>query len=101
MSERLCFFVLTMLPLALCGCSNISRLDVPAEAPSREGGYRPTVESIAQRIRCELAPLADKTRDINLTQGNWVAVAQLSLDVVDDGSLAPSFTYTKNPLFSF
>jgi hypothetical protein len=86
--------------LALSGCYDISDLDVAAEAPSREGYYRPSVESIVQRLKCELAPLADKTRDINLMQGDWVAVAQLTLDVVDDGSLAPTFGYT-NGLFSF
>jgi hypothetical protein len=78
---------LTLLAFLATGCSNIYRFDVPQNQTTGN----PSVRSIIQRIRCELAVMA---------AGDFVVAMQLSLTVNDDGSLAPAVTYT-NGLFSF
>jgi hypothetical protein len=89
--------VCAVVPLILLGCSNVGRFDVPKDPTGV-----PTVNSIIQQIRCELSDLADPKYSHNetLQKGNFMVAIQLSLTVNDDGSLAPSFTYT-NGLFSF
>jgi hypothetical protein len=84
--------------LSVCGCSNIDRFDVPKNPITGT----PTLRSIVQRIKCELATMAadDYKYKAFMDAGDFVIAMQLSLTVNDDGSLAPSFTYT-NGLFSF
>ena len=82
----------------LAGCSNVSRFDLP---PSLVTGS-PTPESIVNRLKCELAILAsdkDHWRDF-IEVNDFIIGAQIDLAVTDDGSLAPTFTYTSG-VFSF
>ena len=90
-----------LLSLAgLGGCApNYVALDVPkADTPL---GPRPRTDTITHRIRCELARLVDP--NVNPYTANeytqYLVDVQLTLDVTDDGSLAPTFAYT-NGLFS-
>jgi hypothetical protein len=88
-----------LLGLALVGgCSNIDQFDLPKNAST--GG--PTPKSIVTRLKCELAVLAaDNYRFKDFIDSNhFVVGVQLDLTVTDDGTLAPSFTYT-NGIFSF
>jgi hypothetical protein len=82
----------------LTSCSNIDRFDVPKNPVTGT----PTLRSIVARIKCELAEMAadDYKYKAFMDAGDFVVAIQLSLTVNDDGSLAPSFTYT-NGLFSF
>jgi hypothetical protein len=82
----------------LASCSNIDRFDVPKNPVTGN----PTLRSIVARIKCELAEMAadDYKYKAFMDKGDFVVAIQLSLTVNDDGSLAPSFTYT-NGLFSF
>jgi hypothetical protein len=87
-----------LLAALLAGCSNIDRFDVPKNPTTGN----PSLRSIVQRIKCELATMAadDYKYKAFMDAGDFVVALQLSLTVNDDGSLAPSFTYT-NGLFSF
>jgi hypothetical protein len=89
---------LILLPASTAGCANIDRLDVPKNPTTGN----PSVRSIVQRIKCELAVMAsdDYKYKAAMEAGDFIVAIQLSLTVNDDGSLAPSFTYT-NGLFSF
>lgn len=82
----------------LGGCSGVDRFDVPKNPVTGT----PTLRSIVRRIKCELAVMAanDYKYKAFMDAGDFVVALQLSLTVNDDGSLAPSFTYT-NGLFSF
>lgn len=63
----------------------------------------PTLETVTQRITCELAQtLYASDRNYKVLMSNDVDVAmQLSLTVNDTGSLMPSLTYLDLPTFSF
>jgi hypothetical protein len=89
---------LTLLAFLATGCSNIYRFDVPQNQTTGN----PSVRSIIQRIRCELAVMAADNYQYRafMDAGDFVVAMQLSLTVNDDGSLAPAVTYT-NGLFSF
>lgn len=93
--QRTCLTLALMFPLM--GCSNVGHFDVPRDATGV-----PTVKSIIQQIRCELADLADPSYPHNLTlqKHDFMVAVQLNLTVNDDGSLAPSITYTNGP-FAF
>jgi hypothetical protein len=81
---------------ALAGCSNIGNFDVPKDP---EGS--PSVKTIIAEVSCELADIIrDPYYRSQMVDGDFVIAIQLNLTVNDDGSLAPSFTYT-NGLFSF
>jgi hypothetical protein len=86
------------LAISSAGCATI----VPQQdIPSTENG--PTIKSITSRVTCELArTLYASDRNYDVLISNDVDVTlQLSLDVTDSGSLAPSFTYIHPPFFSF
>lgn len=85
------------LTIPLMACSNVGHFDVPRDATGV-----PTVKSIIQQIRCELADLADPAYSHNLTlqKHDFMVAVQLNLTVNDDGSLAPSMTYSNGP-FAF
>lgn len=87
-----------LLGSLLASCSNIDRFDVPKNPVTGT----PTLRSIVARIKCELAEMAadDYKYKAFMDAGDFVVAIQLSLTVNDDGSLAPSFTYTYG-LFSF
>jgi hypothetical protein len=82
----------------LSGCSNVDRFDIPTD-PHTES---PTPASIITRFKCELAAIAadDYKYKAFMDANDFVIGVQLDLSVTDDGSLAPSFTYT-NGMFSF
>ncbi|EHR06321.1 hypothetical protein Bra471DRAFT_07174 [Bradyrhizobium sp. WSM471] len=82
----------------LGGCSNIDRFDIPTDPNTGS----PTPASIITRFKCELAAIAadDYRFKAFMDANDFVVGVQLDLSVTDDGSLAPSFTYT-NGLFSF
>lgn len=87
-----------VLAVLLSGCAAIvPQQDIPRD---EEG---PTIKSITKRITCELAKtLYASPRNYDVLISNDVDVAlQLSLDVNDSGSLAPSFTYLHPPFFAF
>jgi hypothetical protein len=93
---RLSWLAAVVSLLILPACSNVSRFDVP------QTEHGPSVASIVNRLRCELGYLArdEYPHSTALLAGDFVVAVQLNLTVNDDGSLAPSFTYT-NGLFSF
>ena len=85
-----------LMTLLLAACSGPSRFDVP------QTEHGPSVDSIVQRLRCEIGSLAydDYPHSPALLGGDFVVAVQLNLTVNDDGSLAPAFTYMSGP-FSF
>lgn len=97
MKTRFFPLLATLLALNYGGCSNIGRLDVP-----RDRENIPSVRTIIQRVKCEIAFIAREDYEFKsyVDDGDWVIAIQLDLEVNDDGSLAPAFTYT-NGIFSF
>lgn len=94
MKRKLPILVLGML---LSGCATVDNFDVP-----RDDANYPSVKSIIQEITCELAVIANPNYQYSpdMTAGDYVIAVELDLTVNDDGTLAPSITYTKG-LFSF
>lgn len=87
---------LLLAAMFLAGCSTVNRFDVP-----RDGEGKPTVKTIMARVTCELANIyLDPENQATVAAADYVVAVELDLMVNDDGSLAPSFTYT-NGLFSF
>ena len=99
-------YILRSLVLAgagmLSACApNFVALDVPQVIDRERGTPTPSTKQITQRIRCELANLADSRKSVRMSSPNdYLVAVQLSLAVQDDGNLAPSFGYT-NGVFSF
>ena len=90
--------LLVLIGNGLGACSNFDRFDLPKN-PSTGN---PSVSSISDRLRCELAylvsdqfPYSSAVRVSHLVVG-----AQLDLSVTDEGTLAPNITYIDG-LFSF
>ncbi|MGY3134588.1 hypothetical protein ACVWZM_005270 [Bradyrhizobium sp. USDA 4501] len=88
--------LLAFLCLFLSGCA-VDNFDVP-----RDESNAPSLKSIVQEVTCELAVIADPNYQYSadMTAGDYVIAVELDLTVNDDGSLAPSFTYTNGP-FAF
>jgi hypothetical protein len=90
------YSVLLFSILFLPGCA-VDNFDVP-----RDEANAPSLKSIVQEVTCELAVIADPNYQYSpdMTAGDYIIAVELDLTVNDDGTLAPSFTYT-NGLFSF
>ncbi|WP_156436265.1 hypothetical protein [Bradyrhizobium pachyrhizi] len=90
------YAILAFSILFLSGCA-VDNFDVP-----RDESNAPSLKSIVQEVTCELAVIADPNYQYSadMTAGDYVIAVELDLTVNDDGSLAPSFTYTNGP-FSF
>jgi hypothetical protein len=92
----LCAFISS---LAAGGCSTVvPNFDIPVT----EAGA-PTVKSISNRVKCELADLVQKPgaiRDLLLISDMQVAL-QLNLTVNDTGGVSPSLAYINAPSFAF
>ena len=95
MSIRPSVFLL-LSGLFLSGCA-VDNFDVP-----RDDSNTPSLKSIVQEVTCELAVIADPNYQYSadMTAGDYVIAVELDLTVNDDGTLAPSFTYTSG-VFSF
>lgn len=88
---------LAIILVMLAGCSTVvPQFDIPADDQGQ-----PTVATIVERVRCDLAEVAVQGgfRNYLVDQKANVAV-QLNLDVTDTGALSPSFEYIDAP-FSF
>jgi hypothetical protein len=96
MNKKLATIVFTIFPI-IGACSNVSHFDLP-----RDPSGVPTVKSIIQQIRCELADLADPAYPHNetLQKHDFMVAIQLNITVNDDGSLAPTINYS-NGAFAF
>ncbi len=94
MVKRLAQTLVLLLPLTGCA-SRPPPFDVP-----KDGSGQPTVDTIRRRIRCELYQIAVSSQmNQLLLVANDVEVAlQLTLDVTEEGGLAPTFTYLSGPL---
>jgi hypothetical protein len=83
--------------IALSGCSAV----VPSfDIPVNESG--PTIQSISNRVTCELAGLIDQTNGLRsaLLISDIDVALQLNLTVNDTGGLSPTLSYISGP-FAF
>ena len=96
---KVSILILQIMSICFLGaCSNFDRFDLPKNPATGN----PSVSSISDRLRCELAylvsdqfPYSSAVRTAHLVVG-----AQLDLSVTDEGTLAPNVTYVDG-LFSF
>ncbi|OSJ19974.1 hypothetical protein BSR47_00335 [Bradyrhizobium canariense] len=97
--------LLLLSPFLLTSCANIvPSFDIPT-SPITKG---PTVQSIVDRVTCELAELVspeslsnpEKNVGYFLLTAQYEVAVQLDLSVNDTGGLAPSLTYTAG-IFEF
>lgn len=89
--------LLATITLIAGGCSNIQRFDLP-----RDHENIPSVRTIVQRVKCELATVAAEDYEYKryIDDGDYVIAIELNIEVANDGSLTPALTYT-NGAFSF
>jgi hypothetical protein len=93
------FRVVILAAFAVCGGCAVPRFDIPSDSAGQ-----PTVQTIIQRIQCELKDMVrDDTDDVAsfhrlfLLNGDYDVEVVLSLEVNDTGGLAPSLSFM-NPL---
>ncbi len=96
MSGRSVFLCAVLLGALMCGGCAVPRYDVPSDSAGQ-----PTVQSIVERIECEIRDMVrdDMENDVTsfhrkfLLNGDYDVEVVLSLEVNDTGGLAPSLTY--------
>lgn len=81
------FFSAAFLSFALGSCSGVPEYNLPHSGVS--------VHYIINRIKCEVIKAADE--HTQLRTDKWIAVANLTLQIDDEGSLAPNVAFI-NPL---
>ncbi len=95
--SRTAFLCVFVCPIVLSGCAAIvPNFDIPVN----EAG--PTIQSISNRVTCELAGLIEKNDGLRsaLFIGDIDVALQLNLTVNDTGGLSPTLSYINGP-FAF